>query len=81
MKYRRSSFFPTLAVVVQGNRSARHIKDGRNRSVKPAAQIRFPLRNRLAEICFSPFNIGDGISRGYHDHINGGAVSVTLSGT
>ena len=33
------------------------------------------------EICFFPFSIGDTIFRSSHDHINGGAVSLSLSGT
>ena len=30
--------------------------------VTPTARVRRPLRERLVEICFSPFNTGDGLS-------------------
>ena len=48
----------------------------------PAARVRTPLPERLAEIAFSPFSFGDCAScRGSHGHVDGGAVSLTLSGT
>ena len=51
--------------------------------VTVAARVRGPLRERLVEIYFSPFNIAWRlcISRGSCDHVNGGAVSLTLGGT
>ena len=37
--------------------------------------VRNPLRERLEEIYFWPFQIGDCVSRGSHGHVNGGAFS------
>ena len=66
-------------------------KEGSNSAVvacahlKPAARVGGPLRERLVEIffLFLPFNLHwrRCVSRGSHNHLNGGDVSLTLTGT
>ena len=53
-----------------------------NRSpVKAAEDLGFsPVVGQACGDCFSRLNNRDCISRGSHDHLNGGAISPSLSG-